>query len=565
MKQPVKQPVKKSSYKDHGNLDAYVADRWKKLQDHVEVDESSILRRLKMDKFSRSERKRKKDNTKKIKKYNKMVGIPVTASTEYDESELNERFGGDTNIPADKKTTEIIQHPKSKILINVPSSLNKTARFVVIQRPLGHRGELRSNQDKVLMATISDPKKGRIKMFAYHGSHVSHQKAMDFAKKHKLVARKDAKGNPLYAKESVELDEVLSDREMARFTKAHTALHTKMHKQALQIIKFIDSVAKHKDKWTDSFGDYVTAKLSKELKISSPNSVEYQQGRGRGDWSFLIGNGKVRYNNRNMPWKPKSGELPFDKFMKLLDTWKKETLRESVELDEGKTEFAVAGVGSGMFIKAFPTEKIARQYIKNTYSQKKKLRGKLGVIEVPLGADIVSNQMKRFGKIKVVKESVELDEDNTAAFAKQLKQAVKKYTKGKLTVKSKGGKTRFIMVMSDNIDNKLRKMMLDVMYPKANIKDKSNISYGNISDKIISASVDHWAKALAKALGLNESDETGLTKKTLKSYMKKAHDQSIRGQQQSGKTIQRIQGFGKAQRRLNRGPLSGPSARGRAR
>jgi len=83
---------------------------------------------------------------------------------------------------------------------------------------------------------------------------------------------------------------------------------------------------------------------------------------------------------------------------------------ESVQLDEGKTEFAVAGVASGMFIKAFPTEKIARQYIKNTYSQKKKLRGKLGIIKVPLGADTVSNQMKRFGKIKVVKESVELDE-----------------------------------------------------------------------------------------------------------------------------------------------------------
>ena len=135
-------------------------------------------------------------------------------------------------------------------------------------------------------------------------------------------------------KESVELDEVMSDREMERFTKAHTALHTKYHKQALEIIKFIDSVAKHKDKWTDSFGDYVTAKLPKQLKLSSPNTVEYQQGRGRGDWSFLIQNGKVRYNNANMPWKPKSGELAFDKFMQMLDIWKKETLRESVELDE---------------------------------------------------------------------------------------------------------------------------------------------------------------------------------------------------------------------------------------
>ena len=63
-----------------------------------------------------------------------------------------------------------------------------------------------------------------------------------------------------------------------------------------------------------------------------------------------------------------------------------------------------------MFIKAFSTEKIARQYIKNQYRVRKKLKGKLGIIEVPLGADIVSNQMKRFGKIKVVKESAELDE-----------------------------------------------------------------------------------------------------------------------------------------------------------
>ena len=231
-------------------------------------------------------------------------------------------------------------------------------------------------------------------------------------------------------RESVELDEVLSDREVERFTKAHTALHTRYHKQALQIIKFIDSVAKHKDKWTDSFGDYVTAKLSKELKISNPNTVEYQQGRGRGDWSFLIGggNGNVRYNNRNMPWKPKSGELPFDKFMKLLDTWKKETLRESVELDEA---------------------------------------------------------------------------DNTAAVAKQVKQAVKKYTTGKLVVRSKGGKSRFIMVRADKIDNELRKKVLNVVAPTANVRDKSNISYGNISDNIISASVEQWMKAL----GLKESAE----------------------------------------------------------
>ena len=98
-------------------------------------------------------------------------------------------------------------------------------------------------------------------------------------------------------------------------------------------------------------------------------------------------------------------------------------------------------------------------------------------------------------------EALDEAEDNTAAIAKQVKKAVKKYTTGKLVVRSKGGKTRFIMVLSDKIDNELRKMMLDVMSPNANVRDEDDISYGNISDKIISASADAWVKAL----GLKES------------------------------------------------------------
>jgi len=88
------------------------------------------------------------------------------------------------------------------------------------------------------------------------------------------------------------------------------------------------------------------------------------------------------------------------------------------------------------------------------------------------------------------------NEDNTAVVAKQVKQAVKKYVSGKLTVRSKGGKSRFIMVRADKIDNKLRKMILDIEAPTANVRDKNDISYGNISDRIISASVDVWVKAL---------------------------------------------------------------------
>jgi len=138
-------------------------------------------------------------------------------------------------------------------------------------------------------------------------------------------------------KESVELDE-------ANYGKPK---HMARHKKALQIIKFIDSVEKHKEKWTDSYGDYVTPKLNKNLDVNGSGGVEYQQGRGRGDWNFVISSeDTVLYNNRNMPWMPKSGELPYNKFMELLDTWKKNANKpkstgghmgrqtESVELDE---------------------------------------------------------------------------------------------------------------------------------------------------------------------------------------------------------------------------------------
>ena len=88
------------------------------------------------------------------------------------------------------------------------------------------------------------------------------------------------------------------------------------------------------------------------------------------------------------------------------------SLSESVEhLDEGKTEFAVVATASKMLIKAFPTEKQARQYIKNQYTRKS-LIGNLAIMEVPKSRP-PGNQMK--GDMEVVKESVEhLDEGLTA-------------------------------------------------------------------------------------------------------------------------------------------------------
>jgi hypothetical protein len=121
---------------------------------------------------------------------------------------------------------------------------------------------------------------------------------------------------------------------------------------------------------------------------------------------------------------------------------------------------------------------------------------------------------KARGNIKDIKDSVELEEDNTAAVAKQVKQAVKKHTTGKLVVRSKGGKARFIMVRADKIDNKLRKKVLDVAYPKANVRDMDNISYGNINDRIISATVDVWMKALSikESADLDECWDTHVQK-----------------------------------------------------
>ncbi len=123
----------------------------------------------------------------------------------------SQRFGGDTNIDASPKIKKYIESGKG-IIVDVQSTLHPTSRFAIYKNPTTGSG-----QDKVLMATISNPKRGKVKMFAFHGSHVSHQKAMQFAKNHKLVSTKDAKGNPLFAKESVELEEKVVKGEVAPF------------------------------------------------------------------------------------------------------------------------------------------------------------------------------------------------------------------------------------------------------------------------------------------------------------------------------------------------------------
>ena len=135
-----------------------------------------------------------------------------------------------------------------------------------------------------------------------------------------------------------------------------------------------------------------------------------------------------------------------------------------------------------------------------------------------------------FGSPPPSPSTTSIDEDNTAAVAKQVKKAVKEYTSGKLVVRSKGGKSRFIMVRADKIDNKLREMMADVMYPKANIHDRDDISYGNISSMIISAGTDAWIEALGlkEEEAATELDEAFDMKKMLKIFNKLKKNDTIK-------------------------------------
>jgi len=112
------------------------------------------------------------------------------------------------STPASPKIRQWIESGKQKYIINVASALGETARFVVVETPRSMKSGDPAIADKVMMFTIDEPKRGKVKMVAFHGTHVSHQKAMDFAANRKLIALKDKSGKRLHSKyESVELGE----------------------------------------------------------------------------------------------------------------------------------------------------------------------------------------------------------------------------------------------------------------------------------------------------------------------------------------------------------------------
>ena len=383
----------------YGTMSYFIPPK-QEVSESVEVDESNILRRLKMDKFSRSERKREKKRKKSVRKYNKMVGIPLAASydAELDEGIRDFKVGDKVKWVGEDEHEGDIESKNLIGQIGIIKTIKKFGRF--------HKGDIKFRKKLVKGAVLE----------------------LDVIKESYLY--------------DAELDEAKDYRRELK----------QRHTKALNIISTIDSIF-GKSKWTDSFGNYVTKKIPDEVDTSIDAGWEYHQNRGRGDWHFIIDpNEMVKYS-----YKGKTKKEPYTRFLPDL-------------MAMGNKNESVVKKG-----KPIPMDLL---YPKGH----------------PRVGEIVGGKKK----------------DNTAAVAKQVKQVAKKYTKGKVTVRSKGGKTRFIMLSADNIDNKLRKMMLDVAYPKANIRDKSNISYGNISDRIISATVEHWTKAL----GLKESvemDEGGFT------------------------------------------------------
>ena len=348
--------------------------------------------------------------------------------------ELDEKSFRDFDVSPSPETKKYIESGKAKILKKVPSVLGPTTKFVVIERPKMSMGS--GKQDKVIMATISDPKRGRIKMFAFHGSHINIAKAMQFAINNKLVTTTKM--------ESVELDE----DEGKKTLRVQSGIGKSKH-----AVSFHDGKKKHKD--GSPFHDI------KIFKNKKDSEAFVQQ---------LVKKG----------YRTESVELD-------------EKILSPMYFDSGMSNRAHAD----RFVKFIKSKKITIQSYR--------ISGQYEIFpKTPQDVDTIRKAAKKYGLI-AIKESVELDEaDNTAAVAKQVKQAVKKYTTGKLAVQSKGGKTRFIMLRADKIDNKLRKMILVAQgIPLSNVKNQNDIHYGNISDRIISAGVEVWTRAL----GLKESVE----------------------------------------------------------
>ena len=143
-------------YADVSNLDYFTPEAWADAMKFIKTNKSRMAKSA-------------------MKPYKELQNF-FKESVELDEKRNK------TDIPASPEMVKWIESGRAKILMSTDSTLGGHSQFVIVENP-----NTGSNQDKVLMFTISDPKRGRIKMFSFHGSHVNVKGAMKLAKNNKLV------------------------------------------------------------------------------------------------------------------------------------------------------------------------------------------------------------------------------------------------------------------------------------------------------------------------------------------------------------------------------------------
>ena len=351
-----------------------------------------------------------------------------------------------------------VEKGQYKVVASAPSWLGGKSEFQVL------KWTNKPNVDPYIMVIVSNPERKPMQVFAYYGTHPS-RNAIQFAK-----------GNGLL--ESVELDEM---QPHGMFGGQGNAVKKK-------------GKLNFKTPFNQAKDALIAAGIPNmgEKNTTPPKLKVHSKFKRKAEAIMKKFKGVSLEINNRMPSKP---------------------IKESVELDESMTFVFGTSEQASKFADQAVRQKLASvtdKFKSNYGDHMVELSGphSAGAGSPTMAHKNLAKLMKKHsGRLhstnegprikKMFKEDFELDEaDNTAAVARLVKQAVKKYVTGTPRVQSKGGKARFIMVRADKIDNKLRKMVLDVEHPKANVRDMNNISYGNISDRIISAGADVWIDAL---------------------------------------------------------------------
>ena len=93
--------------------------------------------------------------------------------------------------------------------------------------------------------------------------------------------------------------------------------------------------------------------------------------------------------------------------------------------------------------------------------------------------------------------------DDRKEVAKELKKWAKRYVSGSISVKSGSGKTPFVQITArgGEVNNDLRKMVIDKIFPGAKVGNMDDISYGNVTKNYIAITSDQWKKVM----GLDET------------------------------------------------------------